>query len=140
MDRSFVSGLGVNADDSSIVRSVIELAHAFGVDAVAEGIETPEQLAALQGLGAATVRATCGARAGQPLPWARRSRRASPAGDARSSDPSSVSRCSRNAGTSTDTAIRQLGSGCLARVSRSAMATPRVRSVAVSTGRRPRAR
>jgi EAL domain-containing protein (putative c-di-GMP-specific phosphodiesterase class I) len=51
VDRSFIAGLGVNADDSSIVRSVIELAHAFGIEAVAEGIETPEQLAALKGLG-----------------------------------------------------------------------------------------
>ena len=51
VDRSFIAGLGVNADDSSIVRSVIELAHAFGIEAVAEGIETPEQLAALEGLG-----------------------------------------------------------------------------------------
>jgi EAL domain-containing protein (putative c-di-GMP-specific phosphodiesterase class I) len=51
VDRSFVSGLGVNADDTAIVRSVIELAHAFGIDAVAEGIETPQQLVALKGLG-----------------------------------------------------------------------------------------
>jgi diguanylate cyclase (GGDEF)-like protein/PAS domain S-box-containing protein len=51
VDRSFVSGLGVNQDDSAIVRSVIELAHAFGIEAVAEGIETPAQLAALEMLG-----------------------------------------------------------------------------------------
>jgi EAL domain-containing protein (putative c-di-GMP-specific phosphodiesterase class I) len=51
VDRSFVSGLGVNADDSAIVRSVIDLAHAFGIESVAEGIETPEQLRALDELG-----------------------------------------------------------------------------------------
>ncbi len=51
VDRSFVVGLGDNPDDTAIVRSVIELAHAFGIDAVAEGIETREQLAVLQGLG-----------------------------------------------------------------------------------------
>jgi EAL domain-containing protein (putative c-di-GMP-specific phosphodiesterase class I) len=51
VDRSFVSGLGVNADDTAIVRSVIDLAHAFGIECVAEGIETPEQLRALEALG-----------------------------------------------------------------------------------------
>ena len=51
VDRSFVSGLGINADDSAIVRSVIDLAHAFGIEAVAEGIETDEQLRALEELG-----------------------------------------------------------------------------------------
>jgi diguanylate cyclase (GGDEF)-like protein/PAS domain S-box-containing protein len=51
VDRSFVSGLGVNADDGAIVHSVIDLAHAFGIEAVAEGIETPEQLVALDALG-----------------------------------------------------------------------------------------
>jgi diguanylate cyclase (GGDEF)-like protein/PAS domain S-box-containing protein len=51
VDRSFVSGLGVDEDDSVIVRSVIELAHAFGIAAVAEGIETRGQLAVLQSFG-----------------------------------------------------------------------------------------
>lgn len=51
VDRSFVAGLGMNADDSAIVRSVIDLAQAFGIETVAEGIETVEQLAALQDLG-----------------------------------------------------------------------------------------
>ena len=40
VDRSFVGGLGTNKDDAAIVHSVIELAHAFGIAAVAEGIET----------------------------------------------------------------------------------------------------
>ncbi len=51
VDRTFVAGLGLNGDDSAIVRSVIDLAQAFGIETVAEGIETAEQLAALQGLG-----------------------------------------------------------------------------------------
>lgn len=50
IDRSFISGLGINNDDTAIVRSVIELAGAFGIDTVAEGIETPQQLATLQNL------------------------------------------------------------------------------------------
>jgi EAL domain-containing protein (putative c-di-GMP-specific phosphodiesterase class I) len=47
VDRAFVSGLG---DDSAIVASVVSLARAVGIVAIAEGVETPEQLAALQGL------------------------------------------------------------------------------------------
>jgi EAL domain-containing protein (putative c-di-GMP-specific phosphodiesterase class I) len=51
VDRSFVNGLGQNSDDAAIVRSVIELAHAFGIAAVAEGIETRRHLEILQELG-----------------------------------------------------------------------------------------
>ncbi len=51
IDRTFVSGLGENSEDSAIVRSVIELAEAFDIAAVAEGIETRAQLEELQRLG-----------------------------------------------------------------------------------------
>jgi diguanylate cyclase (GGDEF)-like protein/PAS domain S-box-containing protein len=51
IDRSFVSGLGRNRQDSAIVASVVELAHAFGLTAVAEGVESSEQRAELQRLG-----------------------------------------------------------------------------------------
>ncbi len=51
VDRSFVAGLGQNQDDTAIVRSVIELAQAFGITAVAEGIETRDQLAILHSFG-----------------------------------------------------------------------------------------
>jgi diguanylate cyclase (GGDEF)-like protein/PAS domain S-box-containing protein len=51
IDRSFVAGLGRDKDDTAIVRSVIDLAHAFEIEAVAEGIETQVQLELLQGLG-----------------------------------------------------------------------------------------
>jgi diguanylate cyclase (GGDEF)-like protein/PAS domain S-box-containing protein len=51
IDRTFVSGLGENSEDSAIVRSVIELADAFDIAAVAEGIETRAQLDELQRLG-----------------------------------------------------------------------------------------
>jgi EAL domain-containing protein (putative c-di-GMP-specific phosphodiesterase class I) len=51
VDRSFVAGLGLHRADTAIVRSVIELAHAFDIGAVAEGIETPGQLAALDEMG-----------------------------------------------------------------------------------------
>jgi EAL domain-containing protein (putative c-di-GMP-specific phosphodiesterase class I) len=50
VDRAFVSGLGSNSDDSAIVASVVSLARAVGINAVAEGVETREQLSALQRL------------------------------------------------------------------------------------------
>jgi diguanylate cyclase (GGDEF)-like protein len=48
VDRSFVAGLGTDPQDTPIVRSVVRLAEALGIAAVAEGVETPEQLAELQ--------------------------------------------------------------------------------------------
>ena len=53
IDRSFVAGLGQGKDDAAIVRSVIDLAHALEIEAVAEGIETREQLEILQDMGCA---------------------------------------------------------------------------------------
>jgi EAL domain-containing protein (putative c-di-GMP-specific phosphodiesterase class I) len=44
VDRSFVQGLGTRADADAIVRAVIGLAHGLGLIAVAEGVETQEQL------------------------------------------------------------------------------------------------
>jgi CheY-like chemotaxis protein len=51
IDRSFVQGLGRDREDRAIVASVIDLAHAFGLTTVAEGVETLEQLDELRGLG-----------------------------------------------------------------------------------------
>lgn len=51
IDRSFVSGLGADRDDTVIVRAVVGLGQALGLTTVAEGVETPEQLAALRELG-----------------------------------------------------------------------------------------
>ena len=50
IDRSFVAGLDEKVD-SEIVRSVIRLAAAIGISAVAEGVENAEQLAQLEALG-----------------------------------------------------------------------------------------
>ena len=51
IDRSFVAGLGVNKGDTAIVTAVLSLAHALGMAAIAEGVETAEQLAELRRLG-----------------------------------------------------------------------------------------
>ncbi|MCZ7526242.1 MAG: EAL domain-containing protein [Acidimicrobiia bacterium] len=51
VDRSFVDGLGSDADDAAIVAAVVRMAHALGLGVVAEGIETPEQRLALLELG-----------------------------------------------------------------------------------------
>jgi EAL domain-containing protein (putative c-di-GMP-specific phosphodiesterase class I) len=40
IDRSFVSRLGVDPEDVTIVSSIIDLAHGMGMRAVAEGVET----------------------------------------------------------------------------------------------------
>jgi EAL domain-containing protein (putative c-di-GMP-specific phosphodiesterase class I) len=47
LDRSFVPGAG----SSVIAAAVLQLAHGFGVEAVAEGVETEEQAARLRELG-----------------------------------------------------------------------------------------
>ena len=51
IDRSFVGGLGTDPGDSAIVASCIQLAHALGLRAVAEGVETETQRLALADLG-----------------------------------------------------------------------------------------
>jgi diguanylate cyclase (GGDEF)-like protein/PAS domain S-box-containing protein len=50
IDRSFVNGLDLNADDRAIVESVIRLAHSLSLNAVAEGVETANQAALLTAL------------------------------------------------------------------------------------------
>jgi diguanylate cyclase (GGDEF)-like protein/PAS domain S-box-containing protein len=51
IDGTFVAGLGHEPQDASIAAAVISLAHALGLDTVAEGIETEEQLTILRSLG-----------------------------------------------------------------------------------------
>ncbi|MEW5773835.1 MAG: EAL domain-containing protein [Thermodesulfobacteriota bacterium] len=50
IDRSFVSGMADQAENLGIVQSVVGLAHTLGMDVVAEGVETPEQMDSLKGL------------------------------------------------------------------------------------------
>jgi diguanylate cyclase (GGDEF)-like protein/PAS domain S-box-containing protein len=53
VDRSFVSRMGVDAKGSEMVRAIVALALNLGMDVVAEGVETVEQMVALQTLGCA---------------------------------------------------------------------------------------
>jgi diguanylate cyclase (GGDEF)-like protein len=51
IDRSFINHLMTSADDASIVRAIISLAHGLRLKVIAEGVETAEQVACLQKLG-----------------------------------------------------------------------------------------
>ncbi len=51
MDKSFVSWAGHGGKGAAFARTITELAHTLGLDVVAEGIETDEQLAAMRELG-----------------------------------------------------------------------------------------
>jgi len=51
IDQSFVAGLGIDSNDRAIVDSIIRLAQAFGLEIVAEGVETQAQAQLLLKLG-----------------------------------------------------------------------------------------
>ncbi|MDH4027433.1 MAG: EAL domain-containing protein [Nitrospirota bacterium] len=51
IDCSFVSRLGFNEDNISIVRAIAALAHSLNMEVIAEGVETGEELAVLRSLG-----------------------------------------------------------------------------------------
>jgi diguanylate cyclase (GGDEF)-like protein/PAS domain S-box-containing protein len=51
IDQSFVKGLGKVAEDTAVVRMIIELAHTLGLEVIAEGVETEEQATLLKEMG-----------------------------------------------------------------------------------------
>ena len=51
IDRAFISELNNNSDDKAIVTATIQMSHSMGVEVLAEGVETEEQLAFLNSLG-----------------------------------------------------------------------------------------
>jgi diguanylate cyclase (GGDEF)-like protein/PAS domain S-box-containing protein len=51
VDRSFTAGLGTSESDAAVVTAVLSLARSLGLTAVAEGVETADQLDVLSGLG-----------------------------------------------------------------------------------------
>ena len=53
IDRAFVNGVADNANDRSLVRTIIAMGSSLGLDMVAEGVETMQQLRVLGELGCA---------------------------------------------------------------------------------------
>lgn len=51
IDRSFVNEISTETESLELVKTIITLAHTLGMDAIAEGIETPEQAKLLKSLG-----------------------------------------------------------------------------------------
>lgn len=51
IDRSFIGGLGEDVEDTVIVQMIVDLAHAFGMEVVAEGVESKGQAVQLKELG-----------------------------------------------------------------------------------------
>lgn len=66
IDRSFVDGLGRDTHDSAIVASIMSLAFAMGLHAIAEGVEQPAQAKALTRLGCTTAQGFLFSRAQPP--------------------------------------------------------------------------
>jgi diguanylate cyclase (GGDEF)-like protein/PAS domain S-box-containing protein len=66
VDRSFVSGITRDRQDHAIVQGVIHLSHDLGMDVVAEGVETVEQLDELRRMGADHVQGFLVARPDRP--------------------------------------------------------------------------
>jgi diguanylate cyclase (GGDEF)-like protein/PAS domain S-box-containing protein len=51
IDRSFIKDIDKNTENKAIVTAIIKMAHTLGIDVVAEGIETEEQLTILKKIG-----------------------------------------------------------------------------------------
>ncbi len=52
IDKGFVDGLGIHAEDSAVIGAIIAFAKAVGLSTTAEGVEDVEQLSRLRELGA----------------------------------------------------------------------------------------
>jgi diguanylate cyclase (GGDEF)-like protein len=70
IDRSFVNELLARADDASIVRGIVSLAHSLRLKVVAEGVETSEQLELLRTLGCDQYQGFCFSPAVPPAKFA----------------------------------------------------------------------
>ncbi len=51
IDRAFTARIDSRADGWIVIRAIVELAHKLGFEVIAEGIESPEQLAGLKLIG-----------------------------------------------------------------------------------------
>jgi EAL domain-containing protein (putative c-di-GMP-specific phosphodiesterase class I) len=67
LDRSFIMGIADSDNARAIARAAIDMVHALEKDIVAEGVETPEQLALLRKWGCDAIQ---GFLLSRPLPAA----------------------------------------------------------------------
>ena len=51
IDRSFVAGLGRDGAEAAVVRTLVQLGRVLGLETIAEGVETRDQLVTLRGMG-----------------------------------------------------------------------------------------
>jgi diguanylate cyclase len=70
IDRAFIGELISRADDASIVRAIVALAHSLRLKVVAEGVETAEQLELLRSLGCDQYQGFCFSPAVPPAKFA----------------------------------------------------------------------
>ena len=66
IDGSFVRGLAHGSGEDAIVNAIIDLSHAFGLEVVAEGVETEGQLETLTAVGCDQAQGFLLARPGEP--------------------------------------------------------------------------
>jgi EAL domain-containing protein (putative c-di-GMP-specific phosphodiesterase class I) len=50
IDRFFIQNVAHDANDAAIVKAIVSMAHSMGMEVIAEGIETEEQLAAIRAM------------------------------------------------------------------------------------------
>ncbi len=51
IDKSFVDNLGIEPNARAIAKAIVSMAHGINIKAIAEGVENPEQLKFLRGIG-----------------------------------------------------------------------------------------
>jgi EAL domain-containing protein (putative c-di-GMP-specific phosphodiesterase class I) len=51
LDQSFVKGLGLEAEDTAIAQTIVDLAHIMGMEVIAEGVEIEAQALMLREMG-----------------------------------------------------------------------------------------
>jgi len=66
IDRSFISQMSQGEEKLSFVQMMLNLAHGLGIDAIAEGVETTEQIALLKSLGCAYAQGNLYSKAVEP--------------------------------------------------------------------------
>jgi EAL domain-containing protein (putative c-di-GMP-specific phosphodiesterase class I) len=59
IDKSFVAGLGEDVEDAAVVGMIIDLAHTFGMEVVAEGVESWARVDLLREMGCDMAQGHC---------------------------------------------------------------------------------